>query len=295
MPCLRKSFFSSCTPLGQKSSDGDACARHLTFGLNPIKQASPGRKAQQKEPSQKRSAWGSLLAPQHPRRPWGCPGAAPAIPLLLEDADEQWPRGDRSQLPCPILSKRSGLAGRQDGETCSPHWGTIFFDSMVLEIPPRRNRGGGRGFPSANYHAVISQSGSPCQGIRQSIVPYSINLYNKCLILQAPCRKINPNTSPLFFFFSWLGCLPAPCSTSSDAARWRREGACPVRWDGGDRHGDRDGAPPMSPASRIAALGALVLWQRCHQWEAHPRREPGPRAASGSAGAARQWQGCFHL
>lgn len=108
---------------------------------------------------------------------------------------------DKSQLPVPSLEpaeQPSRSAGWQDLLTTLGY--NLTFDSMMLEMPPRRNRGGGRGFPSANYHAVISQSSSPCQGIRQSIVPYSINLYNKCLILQAPCRKINPNPSPLFFF-----------------------------------------------------------------------------------------------
>lgn len=145
---------------------------------------------------------------------------------------------DKSQLPVPSLEpaeQPSRSAGWQDLLTTLGY--NLTFDSMMLEMPPRRNRGGGRGFPSANYHAVISQSGSPCQGIRQSIVPYSINLYNKCLILQAPCRKINPNPSPLFcfvlFFFCFLMSGISPCSPQPQQLCFEvAQGRCTVGWWG---------------------------------------------------------------
>lgn len=166
------------------------------FGLQTVKQASLGSEAQQKQPSKEKSAWGNLLALQHHRGPRGVLGQ-----LMLQG----WP----TEANPPVLSL----------DLLTTPGCNLTLDSIVLEMPVRQSRGGGRGFPNANYHTVFIQSSTPCQGIRQSIVSPSINLYNKHLILRQCVEKLI--LIPPFLLFSHFGMFPYidPPRHSSDAPR----------------------------------------------------------------------------
>lgn len=144
---------------------------------------------------------------------------------------------DSSQPPCPkplsldLAECPERLAGWR--ELLTTLGCNLVLDLIAPEIPRRQSRAGSGEFPSTNYRAVVSQSGFPCQGIRQSIVSHSINLYNKRLILQAPCMKINPD--PPLLFSHQQGCFPAttpPAQGCSDSAAPGKVRSSELGWRG---------------------------------------------------------------